>query len=183
MLNRKVQQNNKKAFTLTEVIVAMFIFVLIVSGSTVAFGKMFKAYKENKALQQNLDNAQYSLNLMAKSIRTSSVVDISVDGQRLVIFDYSQMNCIKYEFIDNKLTKNVNGATGISSCETVPFDAGNDEEIVTGNVSGKFIANKSDSNNVGLVTIVLSMQNGSSTANIQTSVSLRDYNISGISLN
>jgi prepilin-type N-terminal cleavage/methylation domain-containing protein len=109
------KKNSKKGFTLIEVIVAMSIFAMMIVSFSVAFSGSFFAYRNSRAIEKNLEEAQNEMNLMAKTMRTSTIVGCSKDPsisltipctslnnyQWIRIYDYSQGKCIDYEITGN----------------------------------------------------------------------------------
>lgn len=181
----KNKYTKRKAFTLVEVIVAMFIFVLVISGSTIVFANTFKAYQSSKHMQESLENAQYALSLLSKTFRTSSVVDVAVDKSSVTVFNYSRNECVKYSFSGGTLQQETSGALGISACAGMTFTT--NDVMTSGNVTGKFYASKSVKKGspgakVGMITVTMTIISGNSKINIQTSSSLRDYGVSDITL-
>ena len=203
----KCQRSNvSKGFSFVEMIVAIFIFALVVTASSGVFVKMIKSYKSAREIQRDLEDAQYAMNLMAKTIRTSSIIscyngswDLSCGGANITairIFDYSQtQGCIQYEFSGNKLKyiSNTPPTPGDkNSCATwVPMI-----DLVSYFISNaQFDVKRSfpDPDGGGPLTgqvgkATISMQvcpasgcpAGTDKAIIQTSVSLRDYTETGL---
>ncbi|MFC1623252.1 type II secretion system protein J [Patescibacteria group bacterium] len=182
-----MQNKNKKGFTLIEVLVAMFIFTLMMLATILAFSNLFKSYRESKNIQEDLDNAQYAMNLVMKSLRTSSIITDGSDGEgdTISIYDYSQDMCITYAFysVDDK---NYLGSsffeTDDTTCETSTMPAFT--PMTTGDVTGNFwwVKSDGDSNTVGSVTMLMHLGSSKGGVDIQSSVSLRDYVVSGIEL-
>ena len=183
--NKKVLLKKEKAFTLVEVVVAMFIFVIVVVGSTTIFASIFKAYQTSKHLQSNLENAQYAMSLMSKTFRTSSVVAVAADNSSVTVFNYSRNECVRYGFSGNSLVKETSPASGLGTCATTAFST--NDVMTSGTVTGKFYASKSVKKGtpgakVGRVTITMNIASGNRNVNIQTTSSLRDYGVSDITL-
>lgn len=182
----------KKGFSILEIIVATFIFVMIMAATSAFFGKSMFSYRSAKALQKDLESAQFSMNLISKSLRTSTV--ILADDQQVKIFDYSQNKCIEYKFNDGNALKT---ATYDATYNTDPIDQGSNKTdcetralsdffaMTSGIVAGKFSvipSSSSPSKTVGRVTIWMKVcpESGCSgipkdEAIIQSTVSLRDY--------
>jgi len=188
--NKKDIPIDRQGFTLIEVVVAMFIFVLMMSASSVVFARAFKTYGDARNMQENMENAQYAMNIMAKTFRTSSVADSS-GTSNITVFDYSQNStgdgkCIMYEFIGGSLQRAENSETTLNDCVNNPPSSGSGDAVTSGVVSGNFNSSKSDdtvgSEVVGKITISMTITKGSNTVNMQTTTSLRDYVESGISL-
>lgn len=201
--NGKIILTSRRAFTLVEVLVAMGIFVIVMAGSAGVFASAFKSYKGAKNVNENVKNAQYAMNLMAKIFRTSSVnspAGINQPGTTVIVYDYSQgvgVNpglCIRFRFsagVLDKATANTtyNGCTGGTSFT-------NTTTMTTGVVGGRFQSTDSvgdggtgtgASTIVGRVTVTMDITSGAgsseaSSARLQTTSSLRDYEISNVGM-
>lgn len=100
----------KKGFSLLELIIAIFIFTLIMTTAVGVFSNIIKGYRKAKVTQRDLEDAQTAMNVLAKSLRTS--VAVSCDGadctqaphQRVRIYDFSQTKCIEYS-VDTAMRK------------------------------------------------------------------------------
>jgi len=185
---RKKNNSNtfKKGFSLLEVIVAVFIFVLVVSAASMTFINAIKGYDNAKTIQRDLEGAQQAMNIMAKTLRTSSIVDDSQLPSRLDIYDYSQGRCIVYAFVGNTLQY---GSIGSADKATCNFGTISLSEMLPTFVTGSFDAVMSTSTPsfVGKATISMEVCHPDGCgvtyidkAIIQTTVSLRDYVESGI---
>lgn len=181
-----MQNKNKKGFTLIEVLVAMFIFTLIMLAVIISFSNLFRSYRDSKDIQEDLDNAQYAMNLVMKSLRTSSIMEDgdSGSGDSILIYDYSQKKCISYSFYE----KDGDTYLGISSadseeasCSSMSFDS--ITPMTTGDVTGNFWwVESSEGEAVGNATLLMHVSSSAGGVDIQSSVSLRDYVVSGIEL-
>jgi len=88
-------------FTLVETMLAVFIFTLSMALLSSIFASFMKNYSVVKKNQKNLENAQYALNLMQKTIRTSVLantgaqgkIDFDAEGKMLKMYDESQSKC------------------------------------------------------------------------------------------
>lgn len=191
-----------RAFTLVEVVVAMGLFVIIMVAVSQMFISVFKGYREARALQRDVENAQYAVNIMAKELRTSTVVSFgTVAGTQsnVKFFDYSQNKCLLYQFLltaptrylrvnEIQLSSDMNSDGKIDSyeCSKTAFIPTAFTTVTTGTVKGQFTVEKSriptdpSGAHAGKVTIAFTITEGTHTANLQTTVSLRDYNKSGI---
>lgn len=176
-----------KGFTLIEVMIALFVFLIITLAMAQTFTQSFSGYKHAKALQRDLENAQFALNLIAKELRTSTVTSFS--ASHVVFYDYSQSICFDYEFSSNQLfvAKKVIGtltdpftdcAGGFSA--PVPIVK---TQSPAGTVTGDFAVTPSTQTpqSVGRVAVSLEISEGPNhTAHIQTTASLRDYGYIGL---
>ncbi len=183
------QQPLLKGFTLIEVIVSMFIFSIMMVVVSQVFASAFSGYRSTRAIQRDIDNAQYSLNIIAKELRTSSVVNPAsgalVNSSFVQFFDHSQSKCFRYRINGGNLQVASADATGVDTgltpCDTMNLSSFTN--ITTGVINGSFRVTPSSSvpAHVGKVTISLDISEGSTHhARIQTTVSLRDFGMSGL---
>ncbi|HBI17469.1 MAG: hypothetical protein UR60_C0038G0006 [Candidatus Moranbacteria bacterium GW2011_GWF2_34_56] len=190
--NKKPKVFNRQGFTLAEVIVSIGIFTIIMAGSAGAFANAFKSYKGAKNINENLKNAQYAMNLMSKTFRTSSIKYST--STVVVVYDYSQATaCIRYVFTGTTLTKASSSAPE-SNCSNSPSPAFSAAiPMTSGSVTGEFNAISSagddsgpSSTRVGVITVVMNITNSgggnSSSARIQSTSSLRDYTVSNVGI-
>lgn len=190
-----IQKANVKGFTLVEVLVSLFMFVILMAAVTQIFSRSFSGYRAARALQRDTENAQYALNSMAKALRTSSIVRTSagdpessglVTTDYVKFFDYSQNLCFEYMFRPNAATglhdlllmRDASSDQTYATCAGYTFSNG--DVVTTGDVTGKFIVQPSTKTtspaHVGQVTVSLVISEGAiQTAFLETTVSLRDY--------
>lgn len=181
--NKKNAPVGRKGFSLMEMIVAIFIFSLVMTTVTSIFVQAFNARKKAKEIQVNIENARYAMELMAKSLRMSSVVDDSVSSS-ILIYDYSQKKCIRYYYDSTaKKIMSQSSTAGITydNCVSSP-SLGSAQELTSGIVSGfyRYItpSDNNDPKQIGRVTIAIAVcedENCVKKNTIQTTVSLRDY--------
>ena len=175
-----IHQKSKHGFSLIEVIVSVAVFSLAITMLMGTFSGFLKNYSGAKKIQRDVENAQYAMNLMVKTIRTSEVSLVS--SSVLNTFDYSQAsgNCIKYKIDGDMVQSRVSNqgvpATKLSECVWSGTDTVNqmtpNNEIISSDSS--ITATPSAGVTRGKVTIVLSVQGSTTTAiPIQMSVSLR----------
>lgn len=187
---QKQQTNTAGGFTLIEVLVSTFVFLLVITTVSVVFGKEITAYRSAKAIQRDLENAQFAINLVAKTLRTSTV--ISASSSQVRVYDFSQAECIEFRFQNNAVdtrTESVsNDEFTNNGCGGAP--GGGWSTLTTGVVEGEFSvvpSQETPSKIVGQTTISMKVYPpGGSGApegdvvRIQTTVSLRDYAEAGI---
>jgi len=179
---KKIPMHKKyRGFSLVETLVAMFVFVMVIGSVSQIFTQAFVGYREQKRLQTDLETAQFAVNTMAKELRTSSVH--SAGTTSIKFFDYSQSICFLYRINGTNLQASSNPVVDSSACQGF-FDPGAAyTTIASGISSGRFSITPSDlgSHTVGKVTVSLSVSSGAlAPTNIQTTVSLRDYAVSGV---
>lgn len=166
MGGKKIKSEKLKGFTLLEVVVATFIFVLIMVTIIQIFGSGFSGYRKAKAVQKDLESAQQNMNMMAKVFRTSQVVwssdwigscglvsyDVgtpAADSDAIRIFDYSQYKCYRYEFTNSKTgalnqmlvsSKTIMPTENKTACDLTnwPLNSSGTEIAIDKNVIGNF---------------------------------------------
>lgn len=175
-----------------EVIVAVFIFAIMMTATAAFFGKSMFSYRGARAIQKDLESAQFAVNLVAKSLRTGSIYDYKNKASAFVkIYDHSQGKCIEYKFESSALKYSWGTPAGANdeekriNCPATPLSAL--QSITAGTVTGFFDVIPSVPNIVGKVTISMSVcpesgcsGNPKDEANIQSTVSLRDYKEAGL---
>lgn len=179
-MNRKIIQK-VRGFTLMELLVALFIFSIVMMATAQIFAKAYSGYHMTKRVQHDLENAQYAINILAKKLRTSSVVSGSGSQQYIQFFDHSPTppRCIRYRISSNALEVAESVATDVSQCDSMSLSSF--VPVTTGTVTGSFLATESapvggPPTRVGKVTISLSVsEDAAHSAHIQTTISLRDF--------
>ncbi len=198
---RRVSQQTEKGFTLLEVMVAMGMFTIILLATMQIMTQSTKSFRSQKQIQANLESAQFALNLMAKELRTSSVLDSTsaTPSSSIKFYDYSQSRCIEYQAIESSgttgtVSRRSHDFTGADpdanrlNCQGYSFTVAESYvPLVTGLTGHQFQVTPSTSVNesppnpqAGRVTVSLTVGTGGSAATTQTTVSLRDYNYIGL---
>jgi len=200
-LSGKQTAKKAKGFSLIEILIAVFIFSLIMTATTQVFTGLIKGYFKTKKVQRDLENAQFASSLLTKSLRTS--VLIKCDGAAscaggshasLQVYDYSQKKCIIYQISGNNLKigsedYSVGHDTDpAGDCAAKTFIASEMFSMASdiSSDSGKFYVvpySASAPKEVGKVTLALKICPGavcgggstSDEADIQSTVSLRNY--------
>lgn len=170
-------------FTLIELLVAMSLFALLMVGVSQIFAKASSGYRDTRAIQKDLETAQFALDTLAKELRTSTVVAFTGTNSSYVkFFDYSQNRCIQYRINGTvfQVAKMVVG--NLDACRATTLS--DFVALTNGSVSGFFRVTPSDPGPplaVGRVTVSLQISEGANhTARVQTSASLRDYGYIGL---
>lgn len=185
-------QKFHQGFTLIEVIVSVFVFLIIMTAVTNTFTSGFSSYKNTKIAQKNVEDAQFALNLMAKELRTSTVVSSgsAIPQPVITFYDYSQSLCLRYRIdTSNNLQRgsiSVLASDIASDCTTgVPDASFGMQNMITENINyGRFLITPSVAGatpRAGRVTVMLDINKSGTSqhAYIQTTVSLRDYGFVG----
>lgn len=172
------QNKNYPGFSLLEMMISMFIFVLTIITAVSIFSNVSFTRKNSREIQRNMEDARTALDLMAKNMRMS--IGLVDDGdQRIYMFNTSQNSCVSYMFSGGRLQMSQVFPTSSLSedqkCLPANVSYVNYQDIIQSNVSGSFIiipTSITTPKTVGKATIVLAIDG----VNIQTSVSFRDYN-------
>lgn len=162
---------------MVESLVTIMIFAImsvLLAGVFSGFLKNFYAVKKS---QKSSENAQYAINLMAKTIRNSSIDEaVFINGKQITMFDNSRSVCVSYKYaVDSRLKIAVaNAVNSIADCGpgaawTAFVDLANAGEIA--NVSF-YSAAPALSTDRRKVTVAVNVD-GDSAAAVQTSISLR----------
>lgn len=182
-----------------EVIVSIFIFVLMMGAVSEIFTNFVAAYRSAKVLQRNLENAEYAINLMAKNLRTSTIVSGSESLTSIQFYNYSDGGkCISYKIQSYKLqVASVNSADIPGDlefdkktwCQGATLSGYSDftstDSVYINGLKFYIVPSDGTSNpkTVGKVTLSAEVCSDSVCANkaiVQTSVSLMDYSVSGL---
>lgn len=188
--------SKKRGFSFLEIMISILIFSLMMTTISITFASLFKGYRNSKAIQMNLENAQFIMNTMAKSLRTSSVISSTVSS--IKFYNYSDSNCFSYKFENNSLQVASASISSVSyptveerkaRCSSVSLTYSN---ILTkvNDVNFSVIQSSEGTPNVmGKVTVSIDVCANSGSgcsglvhdrARIQSSVSLRDYSSVGL---
>jgi hypothetical protein len=149
------------------------------------FTASFSSYRAGKNIQKDLERAQLAINIMAKSLRTSSVVSSDGDSEsKIRFYDYSQGMCIEYAFQGESLTFAFANVVDVTDCDDSTA-LSEPQEVASGTIEGSFSVRKSrdeasGSRSLGRVIISVQVSSGTHSARMQSAVSLRDYAYVGI---
>ena len=104
----KKNMKAEKGFSLVETMIAVAIFSIAAVLLAGAFSSFIRTSIEAKKEQKNVEDAQYALNSISKTLRTS---DLATTSFPLEVFDYSRTsyNCIIYNY--DKVNKKIQVAT------------------------------------------------------------------------
>ena len=116
----------QKGFTLVEMMVSVFIFMIIMTAIVGVFARQINAQKKARIMEGDLENAQFALNYISKTLRTATIIGVDtgaggVDLRDLlqssgeddfylypvnatngfVVYDFSQEACIRFTFREN----------------------------------------------------------------------------------
>jgi len=170
------KKKNKGGFSLIEVLVSTLIFTAVMVSVVGIYSKLMLSYQNIRSIQRNTEEAGFAMNLMAKSIRTSSV--LSYVASNLDTYDYSQQKCIRYHYSGTKLQVATGVGSDVASCGSWSSYS----DLTAADISNAyFSATPTSAGVVGRVTIALvvcakancAASNAGKTT-LQTTVSLRN---------
>lgn len=177
-----------KGFSLLELLIALFIFSIVVSGVTTYFARIVQTNQNSKRLQQNLEDTRFAMSRMTKTLRTSVIIKPIVNGRResVRVYDYSQEKCLEYEFGTNSLVERVSSSSpgpGVpekSWCDTLSVSGGDFSEnqlisISDASLSGMFSVVPSSTSFAGRVSMKVTITRKNNSSTVQSTVSLRNF--------
>ena len=161
-------------------LVAIFVFVLIVLTSVSVFASIVRSRSNSRKIQSHLEISRAALDQMAKDLRMSTKLDTrngNASDTRIFMYNNSRGLCIAYSFNTSaghqQLEMGYADAPDNRDCSSVSFS--NFKPITQGDVTnGRFFVTKTESSSpfvIGKATVVMTVDS----EKIQTSVSFRDY--------
>jgi prepilin-type N-terminal cleavage/methylation domain-containing protein len=120
----------KKGFTLIELMISIVIFLVMMVLVVEIFAKQVVTARHARVLQRNIEDAEFAMNYINKTLRTSTLPVSADEGntytnpddpsqtitseksdqkpgthyaKKIYAYDYSQNKCFKFEFKDGKL--------------------------------------------------------------------------------
>jgi prepilin-type N-terminal cleavage/methylation domain-containing protein len=186
---RKYFSKGRQGFSMMEIMVAVFIFSVVMVAVLAVLVNMMQVQKRAKASQRNLEDARFTMETLAKNLRGSKLVNgyasivSPIEVTALETYDYSQGKCIKYVFFSGDGTLKSTPGTYNTTNGTCTFNAANSTKMISNKNTVQnmhFYVTKANADSVPRVTIsmtVCSLQGGgtcSDQVSIQTTVSLRN---------
>ncbi len=110
--NKNISLNSSakaKGFSLVETLIAVAIFSFAIVMLTGVFANFLKNYASTKKTQKNFEDAQFIVNTIAKTLRTSTIKDPSFTPN-LDVLDHSRNVCVRYAY-DGATKKILTGST------------------------------------------------------------------------
>lgn len=183
-----IWSSGKRGFTLLELLISVAILALLMLATTNIFAKSFGSYQATKKTENTIFDAQFLMNLIAKELRTGTVVSPTSDGstQSIKFFEHSKSECVQYRFNNQSIeVARTSSGTSFSSCDNGTNLSGF-TKASTGTITGSFYSVPSDKmspgpGKVGRVTMTISIESGTGSPTVlQTTTSLRDYGYIGL---
>ncbi|MDO9231355.1 MAG: prepilin-type N-terminal cleavage/methylation domain-containing protein [bacterium] len=172
--NKNKKNKNYQGFSLLEMLISMFIFVVTIIIAVSIFANVASARQKSRKIQKNMEDARTALDLMAKNMRMSTGLG-EVSNQEIYMYNNSQGQCVSYKFDNNKLkiSQETPSDTDNPACDTITYPSYS--SVIGSDVSGSFVVVPTSiiaPKAVGKATVILTIDG----VNMQTSVSFRDYN-------
>ncbi len=172
--------STKKGFTLVETLIAIFVFSLVTVMISGVFASFLKNYAESRKTLHDVEDGQFAMNLIAKTLRTS---DVKVESASVLkVYDFSQAKCLKYSFAGSKIQVNYStepaGKGSVANC-TFPSMVGAKDLTAASVTNVYFNVKPSDTSAFGFVVVALTIKDATQTSapmHIQMVTSLRNLN-------
>ena len=128
---QKIKADNK-GFTLIELLIAMFVFSLLVLAISAVYVAFSQTQARTKASQQLLNDSQYSLEVMAREIRNTTIFDFTpTPAECNAILDTGYDDCILLLREDGQLVSFAREANAVNRLWYVVFDCNTDYSACT----------------------------------------------------
>lgn len=177
--NTRGNKKNQAAFSMIELMVAIFILSLITLTSVTVFAKIVSARKYVRESSNDIEAGREAIQVMAKNIRMSSFLGTKNSGKLVYFYSEVSSTCISYRFSGNVLYSALHSpfGTGADKCSTDNINYGwlpitrSDMQA-----DGIFIVTNTDTTStpkvIGRGTINMLIDGR---YNLQTTVSFRNY--------
>jgi Tfp pilus assembly protein PilV len=184
MLKRK-QAKNFRGLSIIELLVAVFIFTIIIVAATSTFTNTFSTWKKTRQTQADLEKARTAMETIGKSIRMSNQLKYS--SNTLSMFNNSQNKCIRYSSGAGGSLVSTTCTPTEANIEATTYDCeldncggdnyGNQVTLVSSDVVLTFNVEETDvaGHEMGKATMSILVGTGAQQRRIQTTVSFRDY--------
>lgn len=184
-----------KGLTLIEVVVAMAVFSILMTGAAQTFTSGLMSFKQNTEIERDVESVSALMNQIAKELRTSTVSTSATNPSTLRYYDYSQGKCIRYTSSSGNLTtagiirrqETLAGAvasadvssTGVAAnCLAGLFQSAVD--VTPTDTRLNLVIDESVAGSVGGAKILFTLNSSAKPVVIQSFVSSRDYKKSGL---
>jgi len=172
----------KQGFSLIELMVAMFIFMIVTIAMVSVSLAGFRSYIKSKAIKTVTEDVGFAINSIAKDVRMGKIrptpVACSANNCLVLIRNIDQkMICYKIES-GNKILRLYEGANIDCTSGTATKDIVSLDSTMSFSTNSRFYSAVTDATHRGWVEINLNIANSSmetDSINVQTVVSSRDY--------
>jgi prepilin-type N-terminal cleavage/methylation domain-containing protein len=171
----KKNTTKKSGFSLVETLIAVALFSFVATMIGGSFASFLRNYIDLKKSQREMESAQYAMNLITKTIRTSTIAAGNVDGQVIKMLDHSSGQCVIFKYAGSGATGRIQVATQSGPTDVSACGAGNSFHDITkpGDIANlNFVGSPTSGSSFGNMRIGIV---GASRSDIilQTTVSLR----------
>lgn len=189
----------RSGMSFVEAIMGIFIFGVLMIAVTNIFASSFNGYKKSEKMARNIEDAQYAIGVMTKSLRTSQIISPSgsfTNAKTITAYDYSEVGCNEFSIDDVRgiITRKFRSIAYVPGvCDDMSAESANliTTQYVRGSFSGVGSVPPDPAASIvgsmGKVTIRVTVCSNddcagvkNDTATFQTSVSLRDYSTVGL---
>ena len=204
-MNRKTLFHSPGGYTLLEVLLAMAMASILLLAVSGLVGSLFRAYKMSRQSQVDLEEARVALGVLTKTIRPATLTDDSGNvlgskkNNQKIFYAYSNglKMCIGFRFKNNSLeyvtfaslkATEVTVEERAKGCDFSGHTSDYKKVVASKITNGLFnlvpseplSMEKSEDGSAGKVTVRFTVETDAThTSDLQTSVSLRDYEYIG----
>jgi len=178
MSKSKNQIKTDLGFTLIEILVAMAIFLIVITTVLQIFMMSMSGTWRLFGRQNDLDTARFILESMSKEVRLSAIISNDSSGGKVQQLNITNAyGCsVSYVFGSSNITRAVTGGSGCTIVSAAPL---NPNEVLI--VNGGFYIQKPPGSFQPRVTMVMGVKNNAAKAaqqsevDLQTTISSRAY--------
>jgi prepilin-type N-terminal cleavage/methylation domain-containing protein len=120
---QKRDRKNKQGFSLIELIIAMFIFVLLMGAMVAVSVAGFRSYGKSKAIKTVTEDVGFALNSITKDVRMGKIEtnsNTTPPSKQLIVTRNSSQEKVCYKIADdNKSLGICDGTCAIASCKSI----------------------------------------------------------------
>ncbi len=188
---KTITKNSRQGFTLIELMVAIFIFSLLLVAIVSVFSSTVTAYSKGRAIKTIKENAEFALGSIAKDVRMGKIESAYANGSRsdyLLVTRNRGMSKVCYRVNPNTLSICENVGVNCSSClspgykDMINLSGTNMSfDVLTSGFRSLTTDPPNDPTRRGWVEINLNIdmtsgqEMSADAINVQTTVSSRDY--------
>jgi prepilin-type N-terminal cleavage/methylation domain-containing protein len=177
---KKYDKKNKRGFSLIELLVAMFIFIIVMGAMVAVSLAGFRSYIKSKAIKTVTEDVGFALNSIAKDVRMGKIESAdtgdSPSSSLVVTLNRNQkMVCYKKSATSLDLCDSNSNCSIASNCKSIVDLSGAN---MTFDATSGFRSQKTSPTVRGWVEINLNIESptmNTDSIRVQTIVSSRDY--------
>jgi type II secretory pathway pseudopilin PulG len=172
------RKNANKGFSFLEALISIAVFTIIMIATVEVFSSMIQTKAEADRMRESHQKAQVAIETITKSIRSGVVVSPTTgyaSQNTIRIYDFSQSQCIEYNFSGTVLQKQIVGMDVEDRNDCATATLGGAQIMVDATVRGIFDIFWDEE--YVTITLLLVPQNQEAFSNqtrVQTTVSMRN---------